>query len=74
MLYGRENPVTLEEVQSALRSKELTKSNNLKVENGVDALNVSSGRGEGRGRKAKGKGGDKWNYLHCQKKGHFKKD
>ncbi|CAJ2659843.1 unnamed protein product [Trifolium pratense] len=74
MLYGRENPVTLEEVQSALRSKELTKSNNLKVESGVDALNVSSGRGGGRGRKAKGKGGDKWNCFHCQKKGHFKRD
>ncbi|CAJ2666798.1 unnamed protein product [Trifolium pratense] len=50
MLYGRENPVTLEEVQSALRSKELTKLNNLKVENGMDALNVSSGRGGGGGR------------------------
>ncbi|PNX70128.1 cytochrome p450, partial [Trifolium pratense] len=56
LLYGRENPVTLEEVQSALRSKEITKSNNLKVENGVDALNVSSERGGGRGKKAKGNG------------------
>ncbi|PNY01745.1 hypothetical protein L195_g025046 [Trifolium pratense] len=44
------------------------------VENGVNALSVSSGRGGGRGRKAKGKGGDKWNCFHCQKKGHFKRD
>ncbi|MCI74945.1 hypothetical protein A2U01_0096211, partial [Trifolium medium] len=40
MLYGKENPVTLEEVQSALMTKELTKFKDVKVENGVDALNV----------------------------------
>ncbi|MCI78086.1 hypothetical protein A2U01_0099356, partial [Trifolium medium] len=44
------------------------------VENGVDALNVSSGRGRGRGRRAKGKGGDMWHCYHCQRKGHFKMD
>ncbi|MCI67932.1 CC-NBS-LRR resistance protein, partial [Trifolium medium] len=46
----------------------------LKVENGVDALNVSSGKGGGIGRRAKGKGGDRWHCYHCQKKGHFKRD
>jgi len=36
MLYGKEGTVTLDEVQAALRTKELTKSKNLRTdENGV---------------------------------------
>ncbi|KAK2408720.1 hypothetical protein QL285_044210 [Trifolium repens] len=73
MLYCKETAVTLEEVQTALRTKELTKFKDLKVEDGVDALNVSSRKGGSRGRRAraKAKGGDKWSCFHCQKKGHF---
>ncbi|KAK2421738.1 alpha carbonic anhydrase [Trifolium repens] len=74
MLYGKETPVTLEEVQSALRTKELTKFKDLKVEDGANALNVSGGKGGSRGKKVKSKVGDKWTCFHCQKKGHFKRD
>ncbi|KAK2409141.1 alpha carbonic anhydrase [Trifolium repens] len=66
MLYGKETAVTLEEVQSALRTKELTKFKDLKVEDG--------GKGGSRGRRARAKGGHKWNCFHYQKKGHFKRD
>ena len=74
MLYGKEVAVTLEEVQSALRTKELTKFKDLKVEDGANALNVSGGKGGSRGKKARAKGSDKWTCFHCQKKGHFKRD
>ncbi|KAK2437928.1 alpha carbonic anhydrase [Trifolium repens] len=74
MLYDKESVVTLEEVQSALRTKELTKFKDLKVENGVDGLNVSGGKGGSRGMRARAKVGDKWSCFHCQKKGHFKRD
>ncbi|MCI47486.1 hypothetical protein A2U01_0068728, partial [Trifolium medium] len=62
MLYGKEGIANLEEVQAALKTKELTKFKGLKVENSVDALNVSSGKGGGKGKRAKSKskGGDKW--------------
>ncbi|MCI46540.1 acylamino-acid-releasing enzyme, partial [Trifolium medium] len=50
------------------------KFKDLKVENGVDALNVSSGKDGGRRRRARSKGGDRWTCFHCQKKGHFKRD
>ncbi|KAK2448483.1 hypothetical protein QL285_007742 [Trifolium repens] len=67
MLYGRERPITLEEVQSALQTKELTKFKDLKVEDGADALNVSCGRDGGKGGKARSNGGDRWSYYHPQK-------
>ncbi|MCI85106.1 CC-NBS-LRR resistance protein, partial [Trifolium medium] len=56
MLYGKEGTATLEEVQSSLRTKELTKFKDLKVGNGVNALNVSSGKGGDTGKRAKSKG------------------
>jgi hypothetical protein len=55
----------LEEVQGALRTKELTKFKDLKVENNVNALDVSSVKGGGVGKRARTKGGDKWSYFHC---------
>ncbi|MCI53770.1 hypothetical protein A2U01_0075017, partial [Trifolium medium] len=45
----------------------------LKVENGADALNVSSGKGGGKSSRARSKGG-KWTCFHCLKKDHFKRD
>ncbi|MCI00981.1 cytochrome P450 [Trifolium medium] len=74
MLYGKQSVVTLEEVQSALRTKESTKFKDLKVENSVNALNVSSRKAGGRRRTARSKGGDMWTCFHCQKKGHYKRD
>jgi hypothetical protein len=65
MLYGKKGIVTLEEVQGALRTKELTKFKDLKVENNVNALDVSSVKGGGVGKRARTKGGDKWSYFHC---------
>jgi len=53
ILYGKEGTTTLEEVQSALRTKELTKFKDLKVDEGGEGLNVARGRSEHRG---KGKG------------------
>jgi hypothetical protein len=46
LLYGNENTITLEEVQLVTKTKELTKLNDLKVENSVEVLSVSRGRGE----------------------------
>jgi hypothetical protein len=46
MLYVKESTITLDEVQLALRTKELTNFKDLKLENGVEALNVSIGKME----------------------------
>ena len=43
MLYGKEGIITLEEVQAALRTKELTKFKELKVDDRGEGLNVSRG-------------------------------
>jgi hypothetical protein len=40
MLYGKEGIVTLEEVQAALRTKELTKSKDLRVDENSEGLSV----------------------------------
>jgi hypothetical protein len=76
MLYVKESTITLDEVQLALRTKELTNFKDLKLENGVEALNVSTGKDGGRGERAKtkSKGGDLWKSSHCEKIGHFKMD
>jgi hypothetical protein len=50
MLSGKECTITLEKVQSALRTKELTKFKYLKVDDGGEGLNVSRGRSENKGR------------------------
>jgi len=53
ILYGKDT-TTLEEVQSALRTKKLTKFKDLKVDEGGEGFNVARGRSEHRG-KGKGK-------------------
>ena len=85
MLYGKEGTITLEEVQAALRTKELTKFKELKVDDSGEGLNVSRGRSENRGKgkgknsrsKSRSKGGDnktKYKCFICHNYGHFKKD
>ncbi|KAK2403613.1 alpha carbonic anhydrase [Trifolium repens] len=81
LLYGKEGTITLDEVQPALRTKELTKFKYLKVDDGAEGLNVARCRSENRG-KGKGKhgsksrpmSGGKFKCYYCQEPGHFKKD
>lgn len=49
VLYGKEDIVSLEEVQAALRTNELIELNDLIVDDGGKCLNVPIGRGESRG-------------------------
>jgi len=85
MLYGKEGIITLEEVHEALRTKELIKFKELKVDDSGEGLNVSRGRSENRGNgkdnksrsKSRSKGsGEKTKYkcFLCHTPGHFKKD
>jgi len=76
MLHGKENIVTLEEVQAALRTKALTKLKGLKVDDSGEALSVSRGRGGNRGNHVNLKVGDKVKYkcFKCHMTNHFKKN
>jgi len=76
MLYGKEGIVTLEEVQATLRTKELTKSKDLRVDENNEGLSVSRGNGRGRGNRGSSKSGNKEKYkcFKCHKFGHFKRD
>ncbi|AET03341.2 hypothetical protein MTR_8g067970 [Medicago truncatula] len=49
MLNGKEDIVTLEEVQAELRTKALTKLKGLKVDDSGEGLSVSRGKGGSRG-------------------------
>ena len=74
MIYGKEGIVTLEEVQAALRTKELTKSKDLRADETDEGLSASSGNGGVRGKC--GNSGNKSNFkcFNCHKMGHFEKD
>lgn len=48
LLYGKENSITLDEVQTIVRSKELSKKKNFKIDNSGECLSVSRGRSESR--------------------------
>jgi hypothetical protein len=74
MLYGKEGTVTLEEVQAALRTKELTKSKNLRTDENGEGLSVSRGNGGGRGNRGKSGNKSKFKCFNCNKMGHFKND
>ena len=73
MLYGKEGTVTLEEVQAALRTKELTQSRDLRNDGNGEGLSVSRGSGGGRGNPRK-LDMAKVKCNKCQKLSHFKKD
>jgi len=74
MLYGKEGIVTLEEVQAALRTKELTKSKDLRIHESGEGLNVSRGNGGGRGNRRKSGNKSKSKCFNYHKMGHFMKD
>ncbi|GAU37497.1 hypothetical protein TSUD_275490 [Trifolium subterraneum] len=79
LLYGKEGTITLDEVQAALRTKELTKLNELKIDDSGEGLNISRGRSENRGKgkgkkhksksRAKGDSGGKFKCYHCHEPG-----
>jgi len=50
ILYGKEYTTTLEEVQAALRTNELTKFKKLKVDDSCEGLHISKARSESRGK------------------------
>jgi len=74
MLYGKEGTVTLEEVHVALRTKELTKSKDLRIHENGEGLSVSRGNGGGRGNRRKSGNKSKSKCFNCHKMGHFMKD
>ncbi|PNX58516.1 acylamino-acid-releasing enzyme, partial [Trifolium pratense] len=84
LLYDKEGTITLDEVQSALRTKELIKLRDLRVDDSAEGLNVtmdiSENEGRGKGKKygsksrSKGDNGGKFKCFHCQEPSHFKKD
>ncbi|PNX56912.1 cytochrome p450 [Trifolium pratense] len=84
LLYGKEVTITLDEVQSALRTKEWTKLRDLGVDDSAEGLNMTrdksenedSGKGKKNGSKCRPKGdnGGRFRCFHCQDPGHFKKD
>jgi len=74
MLCGKEGTVTLEEVQAALRTKELTKSKDLRIHESSEGLSVSRGNGGGRGNRRKNGNKSKSKCFNCHKMGHFMKD
>jgi len=73
-LYGKEGTITLEEVQPALRTKELTKFKDLKADENSEGLSASRGNGGGRGNRGKSGNKLKFKCFNCHKVGHFKKD
>src|SRR6266487_4293381 len=70
LLYGKEGTITLDEVESALRTKELTKLIDLRVDDSGEGLSVARGGSENDGRwkgkknwpksRATGEGGGKF--------------
>ena len=74
MLYGKEDIIILEEVQATLRTKELTKSKDLRADENGEGLSFSSGNGGGRGNRKKSSNKSKFKCFNCHKMGHFKND
>jgi len=64
----------LEEVQAALRTKELTKSKNLRVDENGEGLSVSRENGGSRGKRRKSGNKSWFKCFNCSKIGNFMKD
>lgn len=86
LIYGQEVTLTLDEVQTVVRSNELSKLKDLKVDDNGEVLSVSIGRSKSMGNhirnifrsksksKSKVSKKSKFKCLTCQKIGLFKKD
>jgi len=84
ILYGKDQDITLEEVQTSIRTKEMQKQQDSKSEDNGQSLNISRGRSEKkgtRGKKSRSRSRDSKNghktklkCFNCHKTGHFKKD
>ncbi|RDX86307.1 hypothetical protein CR513_32380, partial [Mucuna pruriens] len=81
ILYGKDQPFTLDEVQTSVWTKELQKPQELKIEDNGEGLNNSKRRSEKKrtkGKKSKSKSKNttklKFKCFNCHKTGHFKKD
>ena len=74
MAKTKEDIITLEEVQVALRTKELTKSKDSRVDENGEGLSVSKGSYGGRGNRGKSGNKLKFKCFNYHKMGHFKKD
>jgi hypothetical protein len=74
MLYDKEGTIILEEVQAALKTKELTKSKDLRADENGEGLSVSRGNGGGRGNQRKSGNKSNFKCFNCHKMGQFKKD
>ncbi|KHN00194.1 hypothetical protein glysoja_034725, partial [Glycine soja] len=49
ILYGKDQDITLEEVQTSIRTKEMQKQQDSKSEDNGESLNISRGRNEKKG-------------------------
>ena len=81
MLFGRDQTITLEEVQSSIQTKEMQRKQESKIDNNAKRLNVMRGRLEKRNSKSnkhistsRSQSQSKLKYFHCHKKGNYKKD
>ena len=84
ILYGKDQDITLEEVHTSIRTKEMQKQKDSKSEDNGENLNISRRRSEKkgtRGKKSRSKSRDskngqktKFKCFNCHKTGHFKKD
>jgi hypothetical protein len=63
MIYGKEGTVTLKEVQADLKTKELSKSRDLRSADSGACLSVSGGKGADIGNLENSKGSEKSKYI-----------
>ena len=81
MLFGRDQTITFEEVQSSIRTKEMQRIHESNTNNNAKELNVMRGKLEKRNSKSnkhisksRSQSQSKFKCFRCHKKGHYKKD